>query len=195
MSLGRKNDTRATVANALTAFRLLAAPGMLLCALADEPQLFLWLLVAAFASDAADGAAARLSGGGTPFGARFDSITDAITYTAIIISVVLLWPDLVRQEFPAVFVIVASLVLPAAAGLWKYGQLTSYHTRLVKLAVSAVAIGLLLMLCDVSVWPFRAAAILAACSAIEEVAITLLLREPKSDVPGLYAAWRGSRPT
>lgn len=191
MNVTRKDEEqRVTPANVLTAFRLLAAPVLLYFALAGEHTLFLWLLTASFLSDAADGTVARLSGGATTFGAKFDSLADAVAYTAIAISVVLLWPDLVHSELPAFVTVIASLVLPAVAGLFKYGQLTSYHTRLVKIAVGSVAIGLLLLLLGIAHWPFRAAAVLAAFSGLEQVAVTLLLREPKSDVGGLRTVLR-----
>lgn len=180
----------ATPANLLTGFRLIAAPVMLYFALTGEQSAFLWVLLVSFATDAADGFVARLSGGPTPFGAKFDTIADAVAYTATGLSVLLLWPDLVRQEVVVVTVLVASLVLPAAIGFWKYGQLTSYHTLLVKTAVGAVAVGLLLLLWGVSPWPFRCAGVIAALSAIEAVGITLLLREPQSDIQGIFAAWR-----
>lgn len=184
-----------TPANILTAIRLIAAPIMVWLAFAGEHKLFLWLLTLSFLTDAADGTVARLYGGPTTFGAKFDSIADAVAYTAIGLSVYLLWPEVVRQELPAVIVLVVSLVFPAMVGFWKYGQLTSYHTRLVKMAVGAVAIGLMLLLFGFSAWPFRIAAILAALSAVEAVGITLLLREPKSDIRGIFAAWRSCRPS
>lgn len=194
MSTRSRYDGRGvTLANLLTGFRLIAAPIMIYFAVLGEQTAFLWLLSLSFASDAADGFVARLSGGPTPFGARFDTIADAVAYTAIGLSVLLLWPELVRQELFLVVVLVASLVLPAVIGFWKYGQLTSYHTLLVKLAVGAVAIGLMLLLCDVAAWPFRVATFLAALSAIEAVGITLLLREPQSDISGIFAAWRSCR--
>jgi len=196
MTAGWQDNGRGpTPANLLTAFRLIAAPVMLWLAFAGEQQLFLWLLTISFITDAADGFVARLYGGPTAFGAKFDSIADAVAYTAIGLSVFLLWPEVVRQELPAVIVLVASFVFPAMVGFWKYGQLTSYHTRLVKMAVGAVAIGLMLLLCGYSAWPFRIAAILAALSAVEAVGITLLLREPKTDIRGIFAAWRSCRPS
>jgi CDP-diacylglycerol--glycerol-3-phosphate 3-phosphatidyltransferase len=183
------------LANLLTAVRLVAAPVMIWLAVAGEQNLFLGLLTISFITDAADGAVARLSGGPTAFGAKFDSVADAVAYTAIGLSVLLLWPEIVQQELPVVIVLLVSLVLPAMVGFWKYGQLTSYHTRLVKMAVGAVAIGLMLLLFGFSAWPFRLAAVLAALSAVEAVGITLLLREPKTDIRGIFAAWRSCRPS
>jgi CDP-diacylglycerol--glycerol-3-phosphate 3-phosphatidyltransferase len=195
MARGHYDGRGPTLANLLTAVRLLAAPIMIWLALAGEQNLFLGLLTISFITDAADGAVARLSGGPTAFGAKFDSIADAVAYTAIGLSVLLLWPEIVLQELPAVIVLILSLVLPAIVGFWKYGQLTSYHTRLVKMAVGAVAIGLMLLLFGFSAWPFRIAAVLGALSAVEAVGITLLLREPQTDIRGIFAAWRSCRPS
>ncbi|MEZ5857163.1 MAG: CDP-alcohol phosphatidyltransferase family protein [Hyphomicrobiaceae bacterium] len=182
-----------TLANALTAFRVIAAPVLIILALANQPSWLLMLLTASFLTDAADGAVARMSGGPTNFGAKFDSIADAIAYTAIGVSIILLWPDTVRREMVAFVAVAASLFLPAILALIKFGQLTSYHTWLVKLAVGAVSIGLLILLLDWAAWPFRAAAILAVLAGLEEAAITLLLREPRSDVGSLGAVWRNWR--
>ncbi len=119
-----------------------------------------------------------------------NSIADAIAYTAIGVSIILVWPEIVRQELVAFVAVGASLFLPAIFALMKFGQLTSYHTWLVKLAVGAVSIGLLILLMGWAAWPFRSAAILAVLAGIEEATITLLLREPRSDVGSLGAVWR-----
>lgn len=191
MSGPREGDgSRWTTANAMTSFRLVAAPVMIVLAVAGEQTMFLLLLGASFVSDAADGALARLSGGATGFGAKLDTIADVVAYSAITISIALLRPDLVLRELVLTIVLVASFSLPALIGIWKYRQITSYHTRLVKIAVAAVAIGLLCLLMDISVWPLRLAAVVAVASAVEQIAMTLLMSEPKSDVSSFIAAWR-----
>ena len=196
MSKNPQDDgRRMNLANALTGFRVVAAPILICLALADMPSLLLALLTASFLTDAADGAVARMSGGPTNFGAKFDSIADAIAYTAIGVSVILVWPEIVRREMIAFVAVGASLFLPAFFAVMKFGQLTSYHTWLVKLAVGAVSVGLLILLLDWAAWPFRAAAVLAVLAGLEETAITVLLREPKSDVGSLGAVlrrWRTS---
>jgi hypothetical protein len=169
-----ENGPRFTLANALTAVRVLAAPLILYLAWIGEGKLLIGLMTVTFLTDAADGAAARLTGNVTRFGARFDSIADAIAYTAMGIAVLVLWPEVVHREW--------------------FGKLTAYHTHLVKVAVASVAVGLLLLLLDWAYWPFRAAAILAVLAGLEEIAITLLLREPSSDVASIHFAWRERRP-
>jgi CDP-diacylglycerol--glycerol-3-phosphate 3-phosphatidyltransferase len=181
-------------ANALTAFRLvIAAPFMLVFAIAGERELFLWMLVASFFTDFIDGTVARLSGRPNRFGAMLDSWADVTAYVSIAISVWLLWPELVRREWMPFTAIVASFVMPSIVGLAKFGRFTSYHTLLVKAAVAATAVGLLLLLWGGPAWPFRLAAALALLAALEEIAITSVLEEPRSNVRGICAVWRSRR--
>jgi CDP-diacylglycerol--glycerol-3-phosphate 3-phosphatidyltransferase len=182
-----------TPANILTAFRVIAAPVMVYLAIAGHATHFIWLVVASFLSDAADGAVARFLGGATQFGSKLDSVADAASYSAIGVSVVLLFPEVVREELLTFGVLLASLLVPAAAGLVKYGQLTSYHTWLVKAAAVVTALGLLLLLCDIATWPFRLGVMLGAVSALEQLAITLVLRQPVSDVSSIFTARRLQR--
>jgi len=178
------------VVNALTAARLVAAPTMIALAWAGERNMFLLALLVVFSTDVADGALARLSGQKTVFGAKFDSIADFVTYTAIAISVAIMWPELIATEYVAVVTLVASFVVPAIVGLAKFGRFTSYHTFLTKLAVGTFVIALFTALWSGLAWPLRCAALMASIAALEEIAITLLLREPKSNVKGLINALR-----
>jgi CDP-diacylglycerol--glycerol-3-phosphate 3-phosphatidyltransferase len=185
---------RWTPANLLTAFRLfVAAPLMLLLAIVGEREAFRWVLVASFFSDAIDGTVARWSGQTTPFGAMLDSWADVTAYSVIAISVVLLWPELVRAHDASFAAIVASFVAPSLAGLLKFRQFTSYHTWLVKLAVAATASALLVLLWDGPTWPLPIAAAIAVLAAIEEIAITCVLDAPVSDLRSLAAARRHAR--
>jgi CDP-diacylglycerol--glycerol-3-phosphate 3-phosphatidyltransferase len=182
--------SRWTLPNLLSFFRLAAAPVLLLLALAGQHEAWLWLLAACFASDAVDGTLARLTGQASQFGAMLDSWADVTVYAVIAASLPLLWPEVVRAERAAVLTLIASFTLPAAAGWLRFRRFTSYHTWLVRLAVVVTAIGLYLLLLDVSPWPFRIAAGLAALAALEEIAISLVLPEEHSNIAGLVTALR-----
>lgn len=181
---------RWTLPNLLTAFRLAAAPVLLLLAVAGQPWPFLVLLGVCFATDAVDGLIARWTGQVTRFGAMLDSWADVTVYGTVAVSVLLLWPGVVRAEAVAFDAVVASFVVPSVVGLARFGRFTSYHTRLVKIAVAATAAGLYLLLLDVSPWPFRLAAVLAVAAALEEIAISLVLERERSDVGGLRQVLR-----
>ncbi len=179
--------------NLLSAFRLGSAPLLLLLAFYGQREVFVWLLAVAFLTDALDGMLARRTGQTSRLGAQLDSWADVAVYAATAISLFLLWPALVRSEWLALTAVVVSIALPALAGLLRFGRFTSYHTVLVKAAVAATAIALCLMLFGLSVWPFRLAAMLAVLAAFEELAITAVLREERSDVVSLWHVLREQR--
>ena len=190
----RSHHRRWTLANGLTALRLvIAAPALVMLAVAGWREAFLWMLAASFLSDFLDGTVARLTGGTTRFGARLDSWADGAAYCAIALGVSLLWPHLVAQEWPTIIAIIASFVVPSAFGYFKFGRFTSYHTVLVKAAVGATAVTLLLVLWGGPRWPLRGAALLALGAALEEIAISCVLKAPRSNVGGLVRVWRERR--
>ncbi len=182
------NDTpsKLTLPNLLTGFRFMAAPVLLWLAWHGYPIAFMGLLAIAFLTDLLDGMAARLTGQVSQFGATLDSWADVITYLTIALSCWWLWPEVVGRELLYVGLIVASCLLPALAGFLKFGRFTSYHTWAVKIAAAAMGLTLYVLFLGGPPWPFRIAAVICIVAAIEEIAITLLLPEPKSNLRSVW---------
>lgn len=179
-----------TLPNLLTCFRFAAAPVLLWLAWHGYNQAFLGLLACSFITDALDGFVARLTHQVTELGATLDSWADVIIYAVIVIGAWWLWPELVRQEQISVSLIVCSYLLPAVAGIAKFGSFTSYHTWTVKLAAVCVAVAIYLLFLFELAWPFEITAFICALAAFEECAITLVLPEKRSNISSLWAAWR-----
>jgi phosphatidylglycerophosphate synthase len=182
----RSEQSRLTLPNLLTGFRFVAAPGLLWLAWQGHGIAFMILLAFAFLSDLLDGLAARLTGQVSQFGATLDSWADVITYLTIAIGCWWLWPDVVYREQVFVGLIVASCLLPAFAGFGKFGRFTSYHTWGVKIAAASMGLSLYVMFLGGPAWSFRLAAIICILAAIEEIALTLLLSEPESNVRSVW---------
>jgi CDP-diacylglycerol--glycerol-3-phosphate 3-phosphatidyltransferase len=179
-------QSRLTLPNLLTGFRFVAAPVLLWLAWHGHGIAFMILLAVAFLSDMLDGMAARLTGQVTQFGATLDSWADVINYLTIALSCWWLWPDMVLREMIYVGLIVASVLLPAFAGIYKFGRFTSYHTLGVKLAAASMGLTLYVMFLGGPVWPFRVAAVICILAAIEEIIITLLLSVPESNLRSVW---------
>lgn len=178
--------SKLTLPNLLTGFRFVAAPVLLWMAWHDYPIAFMGLLAITLASDLLDGVAARLTGQVTQFGATLDSWADVITYLTIALCCWWLWPDVVSRELFYVGLIVASCLLPALAGILKFGQFTSYHTWAVKVAAAAMGLTLYVLFLGGPTWPFRMAAVMCIVAAIEEILITWLLPEPESNLRSVW---------
>lgn len=180
------SQSKWTLPNLLTGFRLASAPVLLWLAWNDYSLGFMLLLACAFVSDFLDGFVARLTGQVTEFGAILDSWADVLNYLTIALGCWWLWPTVVEAEITYVLMIIASCVLPALVGYIKFGGFTSYHTWAVKFAAAFMAFTLYVLFAGGPVWPFRIAAILCVIAAAEEIAISFLLPKPISNVRSVW---------
>ena len=174
--------------NLISALRLALAPVMMILAWNGYPRVFLAVMVASFVSDVLDGYLARKLGQTSELGAKLDSIGDFVVYTAIAVAGWWLWPDTMHREALFVIAVIASCTLPPAIALLKFRRLTSYHTWGVKLAALLVGSSLFLLFASGPSWPFRLAALVAICAALEEISITLVLRDCRSNIRSLWHA-------
>ena len=188
-------QSKLTLPNMLTGFRFIAAPVLLWLAWQGHGIAFMMLLAVAFLTDLLDGLAARLTGQVSPFGATLDSWADVIIYLTIAIGCWWLWPDVVYRELIFVGLIVASCLLPAFAGFSKFGRFTSYHTWGVKIAAASMGLTLYVLFLGGPAWPFRLAAVICILAALEEIALTLLLSEPESNVRSVWDVLKRSART
>ena len=180
----------------ITLLRLLLAPAMVIIAYAHgNARLVLGLMAFCFCTDLIDGALARWLRSTSPSSARLDSIADFTFYLCIPIAGWLVWPATVAQQGPWFVAGVASVVLPAVVGLAKFHHASCYHVWLAKLAAGSMAVGVVLLFGYQIALPFHAAVIIASIAAVEEIAITLVLDRPRTDVRGLWQVLAERRAT
>ncbi len=177
----------------LSCLRLVLAPLLLLLAWEQLPGVFLACLCVSLASDLVDGFLARQLRQKSELGAKLDSWGDLATYLVFGVGAWWLWPQVIRAEAAWVAVVIASYTLPSLLGFLKFGRLTSYHTRGAKLSAVLMGPALLLLFGWQIVWVFRIAAAVLVVAEIEEIAITIVLRQWHADVPSLAAALRLAR--
>ena len=179
---------QANLANLLTGSRLALAPVLLVLAWLGREPAFLVCLIISLLTDIVDGKVARWLGQASEFGTRLDSWADFATYLALPLCGYWLRPDFLVAEWPACVTVVLSFLVPVAIGFAKFRQLTSYHTRLARVAAYGIGGATLLMFAHGPAWPFRLAAGVLVLAALEEIAITVTLPQPCSSVPTLRHA-------
>lgn len=179
--------------NALSLFRLLMVPALGALAWTARPGIFLLALLASLGSDVLDGWLARRSGVSSPTGAKLDSWGDLATYASLPLFAWWLWPELLRAELPWLVGAIGAYALPIVVGLVRFGRLTSYHTWLAKGTAVGMAAALFVLFLGGPAWPFHVAVLLLGVEALEEIAITCVLRRLTSDVPTLWHAVAGTR--
>ena len=184
--------SRATeiVPNLLSTFRIVCSPVLLALAWRGETAPFLVLFGIGLLSDLLDGVLARRLGLESDFGARLDQWGDFALWVSFAVGAIWLWPEIVRREAPYAILAITCLLLPTAIAYAKYRSVPGYHTWLAKLTSILMGIALPLLLIFDFTWPFRVAAFSLILSAVDEVAITCLLRECRHDVPSAVHALR-----
>ena len=164
------------------------APVLFYFALNQQPNWFIGVFLFAEFTDVLDGFLARTLNQITRMGSHLDSWGDFVIYTTIAICAWILWPDILIRESLYFIIIVLCFTLPAFIGFIKFHRFTSYHTWSVKLAVAITVVAYILLFSGLLDWPFRIAALFCLYAAIEEIAITLLIRHEHVDVRTVWQA-------
>jgi cardiolipin synthase len=178
-----------TAPNILSVYRLAASPVIAACIMRGSARWFAILLAVSLLTDIADGWIARKFNLGTAFGARLDSAADLVTFLLGICGVLRFqWPLVSQPARAGAFLVFlgfyAVLIL---TGMVRFGKQPSLHTYSFKIAaylqgaciLSVFAVGFN----DVFYFFVLGWSILACA---EEIVILLVLKEPRSDVKGLY---------
>lgn len=186
--INHAKDQLINLPNLISLIRILLAPVLFYFAFTQQPHWFIGALLVAVFTDVLDGFVARTLNQITATGSRLDSWGDFIIYSTMAICAWILWPEIILREKPYFIIIVLSFTLPVAIGFMKFHTVSSYHTWSVKLAVAITVIGYILLFTGLLDWPFRLAALFCLYAAIEQIAITLLIRHELVDVRTVWQA-------
>ena len=176
------------IANLLSLYRIAAAPFLLLSAYFGSEILFFIFFISMLFSDALDGLTARLLHQTSRLGARLDSYGDIATYLSTPIAVWWLWPEIVKSEMAYIIVAISIYILPAFFSFAKFGQLASYHTWITKFSAGLMSLSVMVLLFFHIPTLFHIAIAFLIVEAIENIAITMILSEPKSDIRSFWDA-------
>ena len=149
---------------------------------------FLATLLFSCFTDVVDGYLARRLNQVTDLGSHLDSLGDFSIYLTVTVCAWIMWPETVMAELSYVLLIILSFTLPALVALIKFSGFSSYHTLSVKLAVMFTVFGYVLLFSGLNPWLFRMASILCVYAALEEIAISLVLKKERIDVRSLWHA-------
>jgi phosphatidylglycerophosphate synthase len=177
---------------ALTALRAALGPVVLLLAYAGpHPAGLGACLVAALLSDIFDGVIARRLGVATEALRRLDSLADSIFYVAALVAVWHLHAGALQSRAWVLALLIALELLRYLVDFAKFGREASYHMWSSKLWGLALFAGFFSLLAldadsvavDLAIW-------VGILCDLEGLAISLVLRQTRSDVPTIVHAIR-----
>ena len=176
------------IVNAITFYRLLAAPVLLFLLFSDQLAVFKWLLMASFLTDATDGYLARKYQVTSVFGSILDSVSDDLTIAVAIIGITLVNPEFLRKELALVAVQVLLFITQICFALIRYRKITSFHTYLAKFVTIFQGIFLVLFywLPEPVYALFYGVSTLTILDLLEETLLVLIIPRWEKDVKGLY---------
>ncbi len=171
--------------NAISLFRLLATPVLLLLAIFQMPTAFAWLLVPTGFSDLIDGWLARKLNCESDTGSLLDSVADTSLMVVVIISIWFLHPEVYREHWQIFAAAVSFWSVAHIAALIRYGRPASFHTRFLQLGVFLFGIfALLLFTYGFIPWMLYLAGIVSLMGGLEHIALLVLLPEWTPNIRG-----------
>ena len=182
-------DRLTSLSNVLTVSRLVASPVLVVLTAYGAPALFLGLLVLAPVGRHRwpDSPGPRPAIGSWRVSRQLGRLRSLPCHP---VAVVILEPRLIEQELFVIAAVFVAYAGPLLGGALKYGRLTSYHTTGARIAGILLSAATILLVAANLTWPARVAAVVLLIAAAEELAITCVLHEWRSDVPSLRAALR-----
>ncbi|MEO6003225.1 MAG: CDP-alcohol phosphatidyltransferase family protein [Opitutus sp.] len=176
--------------NIITISRICLMPVVLTAAITGHRGWFAGLLTVALWTDVLDGYLARRLQAFSQFGRKLDSIAD---YTALfvgLIGVTLLWPDVVRREWPWFAAVMGSFFVAMIFSFIRLGRAPCYHTWASKGTVAACALSLIPLLAGWTATPAHVVASLQVLVGVEEIAIALMIPWHVGEMPTVWHAWQ-----
>ena len=178
-----------TIPNVLSSLRLAAVPGLLWVAWAGWSRAYLIAFCVAYATDFLDGQLARRLKQETELGATLDQVADVAALLTLPVAMAWNWPEILQRELAWLITLIALYGTSVVVSLLKFQRVATTHAWFGKTSSSTLAIGAIVALLGWADWPFRLGLFLACLACLEEIAITLTLRVPRSNVPTLWHAW------
>jgi phosphatidylglycerophosphate synthase len=183
------------VINAITLYRLVSAPVLLVLAFTRSLDLFKWLMAFSFFTDAVDGPLSRKFNVASVFGSRFDSLADDATVLVATLSLWIIHPDFIKEEWRVIAGLWILFVIQTITALIAYGKTTSFHTHLAKVAAVVQAIFFIMIFFEfrpVSV-AFYIASVITGLELLEEIVLVKMLPKWKTNVKGLFWILKSNR--
>jgi phosphatidylglycerophosphate synthase len=176
--------------NIITASRIALTPVVLASAIMGERSWFIGLLALALSTDVLDGYLARRLNAHSQLGRKLDSIADYSVLFVGLAGIALLWPDVVRREWPWFVAVMGSFFTAMVFSFVRLGRAPCYHTWLSKGTVAGCALALIPLLAGWTATPAHVVAVLQVLVGVEEIAIVLLVPEHVGEMPSVWHAWK-----
>jgi phosphatidylglycerophosphate synthase len=181
----------------ITLYRTIAFPILVILILTGHLDIFKWLLIVSFFTDAIDGFLARKFNANSVLGAKLDSIGDDLTILAAVIGLAVVKTEFLKAHWIIFAIPLGFFFIQVIAAFIRYGKMSSYHTYLAKTAAVLQGFFMCAMFLfeEPVYWLFYITAIVTTFELMEEIIIVIVLPEWKTNVHGLYWVMKNKQDT
>ena len=165
-------------------------PFVLWAAATGQRSWFAGILAFALFTDVLDGYLARRLNAYSPLGRKLDSIADYSVLFVGLAGITLLWPDVVRREWPWFAAVMGSFLVAMLYSFLRLGRAPCYHTWASKITVASCALSLIPLLAGWTATPAHIVAIFQVLVGVEEIVIVSLIPWHVGEMPSIWHAWQ-----
>lgn len=182
------------IADWFSFYRIAVAPLLLTLLWLNERELFTWLLLISYSTDAIDGYLARKLKINSARGAQLDSLGDQITFTIGLIGLLVFEFNFINTNYILIFISFMPYIIQMLIAFFKYGKVTAFHTYLAKLSAMVQSVFILWALFFGPEYGlFYAMIIIGLLETIEEIILIYMYDTWVADVKGFFHAYRDKR--
>lgn len=182
------------VADWFSFYRIAAAPVLIAISLLGHRDLFTWMLLLSYSTDAIDGFLARRLQITSPRGSQLDSLGDQLTLVVGFIGLILFEKDFILDNLVVILIPLTLYFLQMLIAFRKYGKATAFHTYLAKTSAIVQAVFILWLLFFGPVyWLFYLMIGLGIIETIEEIILIFMYPKWVAGVKSIFSAQKDPR--
>ena len=182
------------IADWFSFYRIASAPILLLLLWFEKQEIFTWLLLISYCTDAIDGFIARKLQITSARGSQLDSFGDQITFIIGLIGILVFEFEFIQENYTLIVISFSPYILQMILAVLKYGKATAFHTYLAKLSAIIQSIFILwLLFFEPIYWLFYVMIILGILETIEEITLIYMYDNWVAGVKGIYWALKDKR--
>lgn len=179
------------IADWFSFYRIAAAPILVLFLWMDNKEIFMYLLLVSYITDAIDGYIARKLKITSPRGSQLDSIGDQITFIIGLLGLLKFEFDFINAHLTIILLAFIPYIIQMLYAYMKYGKATAFHTYLAKLS-AIVQSGFILVSLFFAPYNtlFYFMIVIGILETVEEITLIYMYHKWASDIKGIYWAYK-----
>jgi phosphatidylglycerophosphate synthase len=182
------------IADWFSFYRVAAIPILILALIYGERQVFTWLLLISYSTDAIDGQLARRLNLCSARGAQLDSLGDQLTLITGVIGIWIFIPDFVLEYRYPITLALSLYFIQMIIAYLKYGKATAFHTYMAKTSALIQGVFVLWALFFSPVtWLFWIVIGIGILETAEEITLIFMYKNWVKDVKSYFWALKDPR--